>query len=128
VPGLFMTLATGGVLAQASTTDTVMDGVAIISQGPSVWLRWSLPDDTYLPGSFTLTRTDEDGTQRVITVASPLPFEESGVDFESYEAAVAVFGPPVPEAEQVWDDEEQEDEPVEDDPMSLALVRAFFEL
>lgn len=119
-------LATGHVLAQATTVE--MDGVAVISEGSSVSLRWSLPDDAYLPGSFTLIRTDENGAERVFTAAAPRPFEESGIDLETYEAAVAVFGPPVPEDEQVWDDEDLADDDGEVDPVSLALVRAFFEL
>jgi len=126
--GLLVACLCGTAVAQQTT----MDGVAVISEGPSVMLRWSLHDDAYLPGSFTLTRTDDDGTEHVITVASPRPFEESGLSAERYEAALAVFGQPVPEDEQVWDDEDEgEDEGEgfdEDDPVSLALVRAFFEL
>ena len=83
--------ALGLQLAAAQPAATVMQGVATISEGASVWLRWSLPDDHFPDGGFVVTRSVTGAETFSWEVPSPLPREESRIDDETYEAATFLY-------------------------------------
>lgn len=102
----------------------VMDEVAVISEGPRVSLRWSLPDGAFPEGGFTVERTAPDGTLTTIPVPSPRPWEEL--------VAAAGDGEPVISAEgyravQELFDAESVRQAAESDT-GLTLLRAFYTL
>src|SRR5690606_26799810 len=63
-----------------------MSGVAVVSEGARVSLRWYLPGDVFPEGGFVVTRTGPDGASASWHVRSPLPPELSLVDPQAYEA------------------------------------------
>jgi|GEM_PF-1072888 len=88
-----------------------MDGVAVVSEGARVSLRWYLPGDAFPAGGFVVERTGPGGTEATWTVESPLPPERSLVDPQTYRAALAAYDPAAPRA---------------DDEVGFALTRAIF--
>jgi len=92
-----------------------MDGVAAVSEGPSVALRWSLPGEVFPAGGFVLTRIAPDGSASSVTVASPLPPELAPIDADTFEAIETLFDPTLV--------------PLDDDEaLALAFLRAAFTL
>lgn len=81
------------VAAAQPADDRVMEGVAAVSEGARVSLRWYLPGDVFPEGGFVVTRFGADGTEATWEVPSPLPPERSLVDQQTYEAALAVYDP-----------------------------------
>jgi hypothetical protein len=102
--------AQGGLGAAAS-----MDGVAVLSEGPRVSLRWSLPGEVFPPGGFVLTRIAPDGTRSTVAIPSPLPPAAAPVDADTYEAIETLFDRTVV--------------PIDDDEaLAIAFLRAAFSL
>jgi hypothetical protein len=99
----------------AAADAPVMDGVAVVSEGERVSLRWSLPGEAFPDGGFVLTRVAPDGQRTTVPVASPLPATLAPVAAETYEAAIELFDPTLA--------------PVDDDEaFAIALLRATFAL
>ena len=114
--GAWCLLLTQFALAQGDAGSAPrMDGVAVVSEGPSVALRWSLPGETFPQGGFVLTRIAPDGSRSTVRVASPLPPGEAPVDADTYEAVETLFDPTLA--------------PLDDDEaLALAFLRAAFTL
>ncbi len=103
----------GLALATAQPADDrAMQGVAVVSEGARVSLRWYLPGDVFPDGGFVVTRRAEDGSEATWEVPSPLPPERSLVDQQTYQAALAIYDPSAA--------------PAGDDAEGFALARAFF--
>ncbi len=88
----FLVLLSSTALAQVAG-DRVMEGVAVVSEGARVSLRWSLPDGHFPDGGFVVTRRDASGSQTSWEVPSPLPPQLSLVDDETYRAAMSIYDP-----------------------------------
>ena len=104
-------------LAQGPAEAPVSEGMAVISEGAGVSLRWSLPDDVFPAGGFVVSRLESGGSSLSWTVPSPLPPAQSLVDQETYAAALEIHDP---NFTPTGLDEETQD--------GLALLRAFFDL
>jgi hypothetical protein len=84
----------GAALALAQQTDDrSMQGVAAVSEGARVSLRWYLPGDVFPEGGFVVVRTAADGSETSWEVPSPLPPERSLVDPRTYQAALSLYAP-----------------------------------
>ena len=116
------------VLAQDAAGNApapVMDGVAVISEGRSVSLRWSLPDGAFPEGGFRVERISANGSVTTVAVPSPRPWQEllaeAGdadgpvISEEAYRAVQELFA-----AEAVSQTSE--------DDTGLQLLRAFYTL
>lgn len=91
------------------------DGVAAVSEGERVALRWSLPGDVFPSGGFVVRAVAPDGTERTFPVASPAPRALALVDADTYDAIEELFDPTLA--------------PVDDDEaLALAFLRAAFAL
>ncbi|HET8984327.1 MAG TPA: hypothetical protein VFN03_01085 [Trueperaceae bacterium] len=84
-------------VAAAQPDATIMQGVAVISEGARVSLRWSLPDDAFPAGGFVVTRSVAGAAAGAASVSwdvpSPLPPSASRVSAETYEAATVIYSP-----------------------------------
>ena len=108
-----LALVSAAALAQRPD-DRSMQGVAAVSEGARVSLRWHLPGDVFPEGGFVVVRTAPDGAQASWEVPSPLPPERSLVDQRTYEAALSLYAPGAV--------------PAGDDTAGFELARAFFTL
>src|SRR5690606_15143480 len=105
----------GAALALAQQTDDrSMQGVAAVSEGARVSLRWYLPGDVFPEGGFVVVRTAPDGAHASWEVPSPLPPERSLVDPRTYQAALSLYAPGAM--------------PAGDDTAGFEVARAFFTL
>jgi len=80
-------------LAAAQPAPPAMEGVAAISEGPAVALRWSFPDDVFPRGGFVVTRVGPGGARETLPVPSPLPRDQAPIADDTYDALLAIYDP-----------------------------------